>query len=131
MPSIRQLSRTVRTRLFFPGFCSAGYLDNTRLIFSGMLRQLFKPIDIAPLVYFRILGGLLITTEITAEIFTHYRVDLTESQFQFSYPYFEWVVRWCPSALYPGKYFGYPAGIAFHRDPKPLLQALDRHMDNL
>ena len=57
------------------------------------------PVDIAPLIYFRVLGGLLMTVEIAGELFNHYWVDLTRSQFHFSYPGFEWVDPWPVAGL--------------------------------
>ena len=56
-----------------------------------MLESLYKPIDIASLVFFRIVGGGLITLEMLGQLLTSYRKAYTDTQFHFSYYGFEWL----------------------------------------
>jgi len=56
-----------------------------------MLQSLYKPIDNASLVFFRIFGGGLITLEMLGQLLTSYRRAYTDTQFHFTYYGFEWL----------------------------------------
>ncbi|EMR04363.1 HTTM domain-containing protein [Cesiribacter andamanensis] len=61
-----------------------------------ILKKLFRPIDIAPLIFFRIVVGGLITLELLGEILTDYNADYFHTEFHFSYQFFEWLTPWPP-----------------------------------
>ena len=61
-----------------------------------MLKKLFQPIDIAPLIFFRVVVGFLITLELTGEVVTDYNSDFFHPEFHFSYIFFEWLEPWPP-----------------------------------
>ena len=62
--------------------------------------KLFRPIDIAPLVFFRILGGSLMTITMTGELLTDFRLYYVQHSFHFSYLFFQWLGTWPPAILY-------------------------------
>lgn len=57
-----------------------------------------KPIDIAPLVYFRIVGGGLIAIELIGQAVTNYRLAYVGTDFHFSYLFFRWLEPLSPAA---------------------------------
>jgi vitamin K-dependent gamma-carboxylase len=61
-----------------------------------ILKKLFQPIDIAPLIFFRVVVGGLISIELLGEIVTDYNADYFHSEFHFSYLFFEWLKPWPP-----------------------------------
>ena len=65
-----------------------------------MRRILFSPIDIAPLVFFRIAGGCLIALEIVGQATTEYAGAYVSSEVHFSYLYLEWLRPWPPLGIY-------------------------------
>jgi vitamin K-dependent gamma-carboxylase len=59
---------------------------------TGLVARLFVPIDIAPLVFFRISFGLLMLVEVGAYAFSGYlRTHWMDPQFHFTYYGFGWV----------------------------------------
>ena len=61
---------------------------------GALLEKLFAPVDIAPLVFFRIAFGLLMLIEIAAYTFSGYlRQHWIDPQFHFTYYGFGWVVK--------------------------------------
>ncbi len=67
--------------------------------------RLFDPLDIAPLVFFRIVGGALITLEIAGEALTDYAQAYAASQVHFSYPLLPWLRPWPAAGVYA--HFGF------------------------
>ncbi|MGB0524494.1 MAG: HTTM domain-containing protein [Flammeovirgaceae bacterium] len=65
-----------------------------------MWQKLFRPIDIAPLIFFRVFAGGLITIEKTGELFTNYHRDFVIGDFHFSYFFFQWLEPWPPMGVY-------------------------------
>ncbi len=65
-----------------------------------VLPKLFRPIDIAPLVFFRILGGSLMTITMTGELLTDFRLYYVQHSFHFSYLLFHWLGTWPPAMMY-------------------------------
>ncbi|MEH0155083.1 HTTM domain-containing protein [Limibacter armeniacum] len=63
-------------------------------VFQQFFAWLKHPIDIAPLVYFRIVGGALMTIELTGGMFTSYIKNLLHPGFHFSYMLFPWIKPW-------------------------------------
>lgn len=61
-----------------------------------MLNKLFKPVDIAPLIFFRVVVGFLMTLEMIGEVVTDYNADYFHPEFHFSYMFFEWLEPWPP-----------------------------------
>lgn len=61
-----------------------------------MLKKLFQPIDIAPLIFFRVVVGSLITIELAGEVLTNYNADFFHPEFHFSYLFFQWLEPWPP-----------------------------------
>ena len=61
-----------------------------------IIKKLFQSIDIAPLVFFRVVVGSLITIELIGEVLTDYSADYFHTEFNFSYLYFEWLKPWPP-----------------------------------
>lgn len=59
-----------------------------------MLKKLFQPVDIAPLIFFRVVVGALMTIEMIGEVVTDYSADYFHSGFHFSYQFFEWLEPW-------------------------------------
>ncbi len=59
-----------------------------------MVRHLFRPIDIAPLVFFRLFGCGLILIELAGGALSQVRYAYLATEMHFSYPFFEWVPRW-------------------------------------
>ena len=62
--------------------------------------RLVRPIDIAPLIFFRIVGVGLITIEILGEWVTAYRAPYIESAFHFSYVLTPWLEPWPPLGVH-------------------------------
>lgn len=58
------------------------------------LQRLFQPIDIAPLVFFRIVGMGLITAEILGEWASAYRDPYLQPDFHFTYVLTPWLEPW-------------------------------------
>nr|WP_255651212.1 HTTM domain-containing protein [Cesiribacter sp. SM1] len=69
-------------------------MRNTGKQQTVILKKLFRPIDIAPLVFFRVVVGGLITIELAGEIITDYGADYFHTDFHFSYLFFEWLKPW-------------------------------------
>lgn len=67
---------------------------------SALAKRLFEPVDIAPLVFFRILGGLLMTVTMSGELLTDFRLLYLEHPFHFSYLFFPWLAPWPPAMMY-------------------------------
>jgi len=65
-----------------------------------MRDRLFRPVDIAPLVFFRIVGGLLMTAEICGEAVTDYAQAYVAPAFHFHYPLVPWLAPWPPAGVY-------------------------------
>jgi hypothetical protein len=65
-----------------------------------MTEKLFKPVDIAPLVFFRILGGALIAIELAGEALTGFASHYVEATFHFSYLPFAWLSPGPPALVY-------------------------------
>lgn len=61
-----------------------------------MLKKLFQPIDIAPLIFFRVVVGALMTIEMIGEVVTDYSADYFHPGFHFSYQFFHWLEPWPP-----------------------------------
>lgn len=59
-----------------------------------MWQKLFKPIDIAPLIFFRVFGGGLMTIEIAGELLTSYHQEFFNTEVHFSYYFFQWLEPW-------------------------------------
>ena len=81
------------------------------ITFRNLVNELFRPIDIAPLVLFRIVGGSLITIEIIGELLTDYRENNTETEFHFSYVLLQWLKPWSPLGVYAHFLFNILMGI--------------------
>jgi len=68
---------------------------------NNLLQSLFKPIDIKPLVVFRIIFGVIMLWEVfrywTKGWISKYFIDPT---FHFKYYGFEWVTPWAGSGMY-------------------------------
>jgi hypothetical protein len=66
-----------------------------------MTDKLFKPVDIAPLVFFRIFGGALIAIELAGEaLFPGFASHYVEATFHFSYLPFAWLSPGPPALVY-------------------------------
>lgn len=66
-----------------------------------ILEKLEKPIDIAPLIYARIVLGLFITIEFTGGLFTSYGQTLVQPSFNFSYQLTPFIKPWAiPEMMY-------------------------------
>ncbi len=65
-----------------------------------MIEKLFKPVDIAPLVFFRILGGALITMELIGEAATNFKEPYVEATFHFSFLLTPWLQPGPPALVY-------------------------------
>lgn len=61
-----------------------------------MLKKLFRPVDIAPLIFFRVVIGSLMTIEMAGELLTDYSDDFFHPTFHFSYQLFQWLEPWPP-----------------------------------
>lgn len=64
------------------------------------LHRLFEPVDIAPLVFFRIVGIGLITAEILGEWASGYRDPYLQPDFHFSYVLTPWLEPWPPPGVH-------------------------------
>ncbi|MFT5914442.1 MAG: putative membrane protein YphA (DoxX/SURF4 family) [Flammeovirgaceae bacterium] len=78
---------------------------------KSITQKFFKPIDIAPLVFFRIFGGLLMTIEITGELLTKYRLEYLHPTYHLPYPFFEWLTPWGEIGIYAHMIFNILMGI--------------------
>ncbi|QJX46017.1 HTTM domain-containing protein [Hymenobacter taeanensis] len=79
---------------------------------SRLLTALFRPIDCAWLVAFRIGAGTLLALEMAGSLALGYYREYTQPKFHFSYLWFDWLPQW-PSAVGLGLHFGAVAtGIA-------------------
>ncbi|TGD81231.1 HTTM domain-containing protein [Hymenobacter wooponensis] len=81
-----------------------------------MLRRLtavlFRPVDIAWLVVFRIGAGSLLALEMAGSLAMGYYREYTQPRFNFSYLWFDWLPHW-PPAIGLGLHFGaVAAGVA-------------------
>ena len=76
-----------------------------------MLKKLFQPVDIAPLIFFRVVVGSLMTIEMAGEVLTDYSADYFHSDFHFSYLFFEWLEPWPPFWMYVHFLFNVLMGI--------------------
>jgi vitamin K-dependent gamma-carboxylase len=65
-----------------------------------MIEKLFKRVEIAPLVFFRILGGTLITLELIGEALTDFAEPYVETTFHFSYMLTPWLAPGPPALVY-------------------------------
>jgi vitamin K-dependent gamma-carboxylase len=77
-----------------PGVCerTEGEAQESALWRLSLVQKLFAPVDIAPLVFFRITFGLLMVIEIAAYTFSGYlRQHWIDPQIHFTYYGFEWV----------------------------------------
>jgi hypothetical protein len=61
---------------------------------KNLFRKLEAPIDIAPLIYARIVFGMLIAIEFSGGLFTQYSRTLIEPKFHFSYLFFPFIEPW-------------------------------------
>lgn len=61
-----------------------------------VIKQLFRRLDIAPLVFFRIVVGGLITIELAGEWFTGYSADFFSGHFNIPYQFTPWLKPWPP-----------------------------------
>ena len=77
-----------------------------------MLERLGARVDIAPLVWFRILGGGLIAAEQFGALFTDYHRAYVEPAVHFSYPFFPWIRPWPPAGIYAHFLFNAAAALA-------------------
>lgn len=59
-----------------------------------MLKHLFKPIDAAILIYFRIFAGILMAQELINGLIIGKFDQYVLPQFHFSYMYFDWIKPW-------------------------------------
>ncbi len=64
------------------------------------MKFLFRPIDIAPLIFFRVFGGSLIAIETIGELFTSYGTEYLHEGFHFSYYLTPWLEPWPPLGIY-------------------------------
>jgi len=76
-----------------------------------MRRVLFSPVDIAPLVFFRIVGVSLITIEIVGQLVTDYGDAYVSSSLNFSYLFFEWITPWPAPGIYVHFLFNIAMGV--------------------
>jgi len=77
-----------------------------------MWQKLFKPIDIAPLVFFRVFGCALMTMESAGHLFRYeYRRHYLESDVHFSYYFFQWLEPISDMAIYMHMSFNILMGI--------------------
>lgn len=65
-----------------------------------MNERLFRPVDIAPLVFFRIVGAGLIAIECAGHALTKFREPYVEASFHFSWPLTPWLTPGPPAAVY-------------------------------
>lgn len=65
-----------------------------------LFERLFQPVDIAPLVFFRIVGMGLITVEILGEWATGYHDPYVQTGFHFSYVLTPWLAPWPPLGVH-------------------------------
>src|SRR5688572_14321476 len=88
-------------------FCLEKSVESEQRTHSGLLQRLFAPVDIAPLIFFRITFGLLMLIEVGAYTFSGYmRQHWMEPQIHFTYFGFGWV------SLPPGNWMYVLAGCA-------------------
>ena len=76
-----------------------------------MLKKLFQPIDIAPLIFFRTVVGALMTIEMIGEVVTNYNADFFHPEFHFSYHFFQWLEPWPPFWMHAHFLFNVLMGI--------------------
>ncbi len=76
-----------------------------------MLKKLFQPVDIAPLIFFRVVVGALMTIEMIGEVVTDYNADYFNSDFHFSYLFFQWLEPWPPFWMHAHFLFNVLMGI--------------------
>jgi hypothetical protein len=65
-----------------------------------MIERLFRPVDIAPLVFFRIVGATLIAIECAGHALTQFRQPYVEASFHLSWPLTPWLLPGPPAAVY-------------------------------
>ena len=65
-----------------------------------MNERLFRPVDIAPLVFFRIVGGTLIAMECAGHALTQFRQVYVDATFHLAWPLTPWLVPGPPAAVY-------------------------------
>ena len=51
-------------------------------------------------MFFRILGGSLMTITMTGELLTDFRLYYVQHSFHFSYLFFQWLGAWPPAIMY-------------------------------
>jgi vitamin K-dependent gamma-carboxylase len=73
-----------------------------------MMKQLFRPVDIAILVYFRFFAGIFLSLELVNSLFLGDFHEYTAPAFHFHYLFFEWINPW----PYPGMVLHYIFTIA-------------------
>ncbi|TGE10143.1 HTTM domain-containing protein [Hymenobacter fodinae] len=62
-----------------------------------LLAALFRPIDIAWLVVFRVGTGVLLALEMAGSLALGYYKEYTQPKFHFSYLWFDWLPHWPPA----------------------------------
>lgn len=65
-----------------------------------MSERLFRPVDIAPLVFFRVVGAALIAMECAGHALTPFRQPYVEASFHFSWPLTPWLTAGPPALVY-------------------------------
>ena len=75
------------------------------------LRALSRPVDIAPLVFFRIVGGFLMTAETVGQLVTDYSDAYTGGAMHFSYLFLPWLEPWPPVGVYAHFAFNIVSGL--------------------
>ena len=96
LPDSRASVKRAKSRAKMPlpsaEFCLEKPVESERPVRTGLLQRLFSPVDIAPLIFFRVTFGLLMLIEVGAYTFSGYmRQHWMEPQIHFTYFGFEWV----------------------------------------
>jgi vitamin K-dependent gamma-carboxylase len=65
-----------------------------------MANRLFRPLDIAPLVFFRIAAGVLIAVECAGHALTRFSEPYVQATFHFSWPLTPWLTPGPPPTVY-------------------------------
>ncbi|GAA4850426.1 HTTM domain-containing protein [Algivirga pacifica] len=69
-------------------------LSKKTSLLTQLKQWLLQPTDIAPLIFFRIIGGTLMTIELTGGMFTDYIEELIHPGFHFSFMLTPWIKPW-------------------------------------
>jgi vitamin K-dependent gamma-carboxylase len=87
-----------------PGRGGAGHAEGVSpdggLHGGSRLSGLFRPVEIAPLVYFRIVGGALMMAETIGQLVTDYRTAYVGGAVHFHYTLLPWLEPWPPAGIY-------------------------------